>query len=115
MKIEPTIAQFDGLIPALESGKADIVISCMTITEERQKSVDMIPYYKSHVIPLVRDENSVSNLTFFQSLKESFRKNFIVENRWVIILKGLGTTIAISLASGVLGFVFGFIIVLIKR
>ena len=81
MKVEPTIAQFDSLIPALESGKADIVISCMTITEERQKSVDMIPYYDSSLVAIVRDESSVGNLSFFQSLKESFNKTFIILNR----------------------------------
>lgn len=115
MKVEPTIAQFDSLIPALESGKADIVISCMTITEERQKSVDMIPYYDSSLVAIVRDESSVGNLSFFQSLKESFNKTFIIENRWIMVLKGLGVTIAISLASGILGFILGFLFILIYR
>ena len=115
MKIESTVAQFDSLIPALESGKADIVASCLTITKERQQSVDMIPYYHSSVKAIVRDESSVSNQSFFESLKDSFNKTFIVENRWIMVLKGLGVTILISLASGILGFIFGFLLILIYR
>ena len=115
MKVIPTVSQFDSLIPALESGKADIVISCLTITEERQKSVDLIPYYHSSVRALVRDENSVNNQSFVESLKESFHKTFIIENRWVMILNGLVVTIAISIASGSLGFLFGFLLVIIYR
>ena len=115
MKIDITVSQFDSLIPALESGKADIVVSCLTITKERQKTVDMIPYYHSSVKAIVRDENSISNQSFFESLKDSFNKTFIVENRWIMILKGLGVTILISLSSGILGFILGFFIILIYR
>ncbi len=115
MKVEATVTQFDSLIPALQSGKADIVLSCMTITDERQQSVDMVPYYDSGFAVLVRDENYVSNLSFFESLKYSFHKTFIVENRWLLIVKGLGITITISLVSGLLGFILGFVLILIYR
>lgn len=36
---------FDGIIPALNSKKFDIMISAMTITDERKTSVDFIPYF----------------------------------------------------------------------
>lgn len=36
---------FDGIIPALNSKKFDIMISAMTITDERKKAVDFIPYF----------------------------------------------------------------------
>ena len=39
---------FDGLIPALKTGKIDIAISGMSATDERRKSVDFTkPYYFS--------------------------------------------------------------------
>lgn len=39
---------FDGLIPALQSGNIDCVISAMTITDERAQKVNFsTPYYKS--------------------------------------------------------------------
>ncbi|MGL4589610.1 MAG: transporter substrate-binding domain-containing protein [Mycoplasmatales bacterium] len=38
-RIEIVPTKYDALIPALESGKIDMIISSMTITEEREKSV----------------------------------------------------------------------------
>jgi polar amino acid transport system substrate-binding protein len=36
---------FDGLIPALKTGKIDLIISSMTATEERAKSIDFSDAY----------------------------------------------------------------------
>jgi len=36
---------FDSIIPALQGGSCDIIISAQTITAERQAVVDMIPYF----------------------------------------------------------------------
>ena len=115
MKVEQTVAQFDSLIPALQSGKADVVSSCLTITNERQQSVDMVPYYESYIGVLVRDEGYSQNISFWQGLKNSFYKTFIHDNRWVIIIKGLGLTVLISICSGIFGFLFGFVLMLLKR
>lgn len=38
---------FDGLIPALKTGKIDLIISSMTATEERAKSIDFSDAYLS--------------------------------------------------------------------
>ena len=115
MKVEPTVAQFDSLIPALQSGKADVVSSSLTITNERQQSVDMIPYYESYVGVLVKNEGYNNKISFWQGLKNSFYKTFIHENRWLLIAKGLGLTILISICSGILGFLLGFVLIILKR
>lgn len=44
-KVDLETAAFDGLIPALQAGKYDCVISAMTITEERAKSVQFSDKY----------------------------------------------------------------------
>ena len=50
--------EFDALLIALENGQVDAVISGMTITEERAKSVDFsIPYYEATQVMIV-DQNS---------------------------------------------------------
>jgi len=36
---------FDSIIPALQGGNCDIIISAQTITKERQAAVLMIPYF----------------------------------------------------------------------
>ncbi len=50
---------WDGIIPALKSGKFDVIISAMTITPERAKEIDFsIPYYDSGQIIAVRKDNT---------------------------------------------------------
>ena len=44
-KIEIIDQSFDGLIPALKAGKIDIIVSGMSSTEERKKSVDFTDDY----------------------------------------------------------------------
>lgn len=47
-EIEIVSIDFEGLIPALEQGHIDVIISGMTITEEREKVVDFsIPYWEA--------------------------------------------------------------------
>jgi glutamine transport system substrate-binding protein len=50
---------FNGIIPALQSGSVDIAIAGITITEEREKIVDFSdPYYDSGLRLLVRESNT---------------------------------------------------------
>ncbi len=51
--------KFDSLIVALNSGKIDLIASGMTITSERQASVNFsAPYYEATQVVLVNKENS---------------------------------------------------------
>lgn len=48
LKVEVENLNFDGLLPALESGNINVAISDMTITKERAAQVDFSdPYYKA--------------------------------------------------------------------
>ena len=38
---------FDGLIPALDTKKFDIIVSALTVTADRQQKVDMVPYFSA--------------------------------------------------------------------
>lgn len=54
-EIEIVDMDFDGLIPALNSGKVDLCISGMTITEDRKKNVNFSdPYYTATQVVLVQ-------------------------------------------------------------
>lgn len=58
-KAEISNINFDGLIPALESGNIDVIISGMTINDERKKKVNFsAPYYKSGLTIIVKDDNT---------------------------------------------------------
>ncbi|WP_293720510.1 basic amino acid ABC transporter substrate-binding protein [uncultured Cetobacterium sp.] len=59
--------QFDGLIPALQTGKLDVIIAGMTVTAEREKNINFSnPYYTSKQLLIVNKNSTLSTL---ESLK----------------------------------------------
>ncbi|MGX7329647.1 ABC transporter permease subunit [Enterococcus bulliens] len=49
--------QWDGLVPALQSGKIDAIIAGMSPTEERRKQIDFTdPYYESQFVVIVQKD-----------------------------------------------------------
>ncbi|WP_047394001.1 basic amino acid ABC transporter substrate-binding protein [Cetobacterium sp. ZOR0034] len=59
--------QFDGLIPALQTGKLDAIIAGMTVTAERKKNINFSnPYYTSKQLLIVNKNSTLSTL---ESLK----------------------------------------------
>jgi len=55
---------FDGLIPALKTGKIDLIISSMTATAERSKSIDFSdPYLSTGLCLLVKKGVPVNGIT----------------------------------------------------
>ena len=66
---------FDGLIPALEAGNIDMIISGMSITPERAKKVAFSkPYYKSGLSIVVKADNAT-----IKSFKELEGKSIAVQ------------------------------------
>ncbi|QFY41643.1 transporter substrate-binding domain-containing protein [Candidatus Methylospira mobilis] len=54
---------FDGLIPALKTGKIDLILSSMTATAERARSIDFSePYFKSGLSLLVNKSSPVASV-----------------------------------------------------
>lgn len=58
-KAEIQNINFDGLIPALEAGNIDVIISGMTINDTRKQKVSFsAPYYKSGLTIIVKKDNN---------------------------------------------------------
>lgn len=51
---------------------------------------------------------------FVAEFKYDFHRNFIQDNRWVYLIEGLGTTLAITGLSALLGIVLGFLIAIVR-
>lgn len=69
VELEIVDMKFDGLLPALQSGKIDMIIAGMNITEERKKAVDFsMEYYEATQTVLVK----TSALDQFKT-EESFK------------------------------------------
>lgn len=58
-----------GLIPALETGKIDVIISSMTINEERKKTIDFSDPYASIGLALLIGKDS--DVQSYEDLKQS--------------------------------------------
>jgi polar amino acid transport system substrate-binding protein len=63
---------FSGLIPALKTGNIDLILSSMTATDERRKSIDFSdPYAFTGLALLVRKDSAFQSI---DDLKQSARK-----------------------------------------
>ena len=80
---------FAALIPGLGE-RYDLAASCIAVTEERAESVHFSdPGYSGGTVMMVRGAEEEKG--FWASLAESFEKTFIRENRWKLIVQGIGT------------------------
>lgn len=106
---------FSAMIQSVNYGRSDVAISSLTPTLERAQIIDFTESYfknplmvvtRNEVFNVTKDTYSIKNL--FLALEKSFYKNFILENRWILICKGIGVTIVISIFSGIIGLLLGF-------
>ena len=71
-KIEWIDIDFKGLIPALQSGRADMAMSAIYITDERRKVVDFSdPYYAGGLVVLTKKAGPVKTLKDLDGRKVS--------------------------------------------
>lgn len=104
--------EFDAIINAVSSGKADIGFSGFTVTEERKLSINFTETYADNkVVVVVRgDSKAVST----ESIGDHFYKNFVKDSRWKYIVEGLGNTLLISFFAALFGIVVGFLIAIVR-
>jgi polar amino acid transport system substrate-binding protein len=113
--------EFGGLIAALVSGKVDIIIADMFITEERQKSIDFSdPYFAQSNVAFTNRVNTVppdalpapvaARASWFERVASSFQSNIIQERRYLLIWDGLTTTVLIAVLSALFGTALGALI-----
>ena len=108
---------FSGVVDAIASNKCDFAIGGIAITPERKESVNFSEPYNAcgSVIGYLKPESDNGSGSFFASIKESFYKTFIKENRWKMFLSGVGTTLLITILSILFGTLLGFIVFMLCR
>ena len=116
-QLEMSYVTFDAILPGVTTGKYDIGTGAITITEERAQSVD---FTESHltvdvVMVVEAESDSVAQTSFWEELKEDFHKTFIRENRWKLIVEGIGVTMLISICAAAAGSLLGFALYMLSR
>lgn len=107
---EITVVSADNQLPSVVTGKADFLIGLFSYTEERAESVLFTdPIMEGGVAFLVRVAGGTGEAET-GSFMESLEKTFIREDRWKLILSGLGVTLLVTaggfLLANLLGAVF---------
>ncbi len=104
--------EFDAIINAIISGKADIGFAGFTVTEERKQSIHFTDSYaENKVVVVVRgDTKAVSE----ETLGDHFYKNFVKDARWKFIVQGLGNTLFISFFAAIFGILVGIFIAIVR-
>lgn len=107
-RIRTELYPFNSLIAALQTGKIDIILSNLVVTEEREKSITFTtPYFTCDAVVACRTEKQGSSTGFIQWVTEGFQNNVIAEDRWKMILDGLWETVVISFWSLIFGTLLG--------
>ncbi len=113
--------EFSGLIAALVSGKIDLIIADMFVTEERQKQIDFSdPYFQQDSVAFTVKSNTVApdamaaaapgRRSFVESVLASFQSNIVHEQRYLLIWDGLKTTALIAVLATLVGTALGALV-----
>jgi len=114
-RLEVTTIPMDSIFAAVDTGKADFG-GTLTNTPERASVCDFSePVMPTTISVIVKANEASSSAGFVEGVVASFNKTFIEENRWMLILSGLGVTILISVCAGALGLLLGYGTVLARR
>ncbi len=106
---------FSAIMPYIQSGKGLFAAGGILVTDERKKTMDFVDYEPAAFSMVVHADEDSSNISFWQGLKESFTRTFVTEKRYRMILSGLGVTVAISVAAGILGLLLAFALVFLRH
>ena len=101
-------------LAGLASEKYDLVCGGLYMTAERKESVNFSEPYMFAEVVMAKCERSGFD-SFIISIKESFEKTFIREQRWKLIVEGIYTTLIISFFSVLGGTLLGFALYMLAR
>lgn len=98
---------FSSLLTGISSGRYDIASGFFSITEERKELVTFSDVY-THTGMSFAVREPVEKPGFWTRLSDSFNRTFIREERWRLIVQGIGVTMLISVCAVILGTLLGF-------
>ena len=113
--MELSTVSFDALLTSVAMNKYDIALNGIYITEERAKSVNFCtPTYTGRDVVMIRTGTASESKGILESIRDSFYKNFIEEDRYKLLIDGTIVSIVISFASILVGTLFGLIVYILS-
>lgn len=111
------VMDFSGIIPSVVDEKVDFACCGIAYTTERAESVlfSNPTSYSHSVIAILKTSDNSLGPGLLSSVKNSFIKTFIKEERWKLFLEGIGTTLIITLFSISFGTALGFFTFMLCR
>ena len=121
--------EFDSIIAAVKTGKADIGLSGFTVSEDRKKEINFSDSYaKSCQVMIVHTKSSAGSTaaSSSESLSDGGNDdseptfldriyiNFIKDDRWRYLVSGLYNTLFITFFAMLIGLALGFLLAIIR-
>jgi len=111
-----SITSLDSAVMGLDTGKYDVLLTGVVASEERSEAINIsVPVCSENLYIFTRvtevkgidAKEYVGSNGFFNYILNSFEKNLITENRWILLAKGFLTTLFLSVCSLILGTILG--------
>ena len=121
--IHYTDTEASSLLLGLTTGKFDMLATAISYTAERAETILFSdPVFEFNTMFAVRqkdlgisDAEQEEPASLGESIAASFEKTFVREERWKLILEGIGTTCLITLSATVLGTILAFAVCMFRR
>ena len=96
---------WDALLPALQSGRAQILAAEIIAPPEEVLGLYLSdPYFYSDNAFIIKSDD---NSRFFSGIRSDFSKTFITDHRWKLLVSGIGVTFLITGLSFLFGNLWG--------
>ena len=110
---------FSAELSGLAAGTYDVCADSVVATPERLETVCVTdPLMTDEYYLVVRRETVMKEVpkasVFLQNIRDSVRRTFVTENRYLILLSGLGNTVLLSLIAVVSGTLLGALICFLR-
>ncbi len=115
-RLEVVEMPFGSLVSAISTGKVDLIANTLSPTAERRQAIDFTDPYGSNCYAMIYSRESVASAAsddkggMFSSIKTSFIRNIITEDRYKMILDGVWVTLIISILSIIFGTLMGALV-----
>ena len=113
LRLKPKIFSWGGMIDCVNAGRCEIANGGIYTNGEAFPTVSVSEKYKDErMCVLVRNKDFAGGdsgfAAFAKSLKESFVRTFVTEDRWRMLANGFGITLLITFLSALLGTALAF-------